>query len=107
MLARCRPNPQAGLACPVVEGSVLWWDDPGVLLFSGPGIPDARAVMTVRVSTDHGVTWRPAHTVSGLPAAYSDLVPVDAATVGLLFETGDFGPYETIAFRGIPVAELV
>uniref|UniRef100_UPI000D694F87 sialidase family protein n=1 Tax=Nocardia aurea TaxID=2144174 RepID=UPI000D694F87 len=41
-------RPQAGLVCPVVEGSVLWLDEPGVLLFSGPGIPDARAVMTVR-----------------------------------------------------------
>lgn len=43
------------------------------------------------------------HTVDGLPAAYFDLVRVDAATVALLYETGDFGPYETITFRRIPV----
>ncbi|SEN60718.1 sialidase family protein [Nonomuraea pusilla] len=99
-------RPQAGLTCPVVEGSLLWWDDPGTLLFSAPAVPDARAVMTIRASGDEGVTWRPVHTVSGLPAAYSDLVRVDAATVGLLFETGDFGPYERIEFRRVPAAEL-
>jgi sialidase-1 len=97
-------RPQAGLMGPVVEGSVLWCD---ALLFSGPAAPDARALMTVRVSDDSGLTWRVAHTVSGLPAAYSDLVRVDDDTVGLLFETGDFGPYERVAFRRIPVAELV
>ncbi|MEV1000223.1 sialidase family protein [Nonomuraea sp. NPDC050202] len=99
-------RPQVGLAGPVVEGSVLWCESPEVLLFSGPAAPDARALMTVRASHDHGVTWRAVHTVSGLPAAYSDLVRVDGDTVGLLFETGNFGPYESIAFRRIPVSEL-
>ncbi|MEV0163052.1 sialidase-1 [Nonomuraea fuscirosea] len=99
-------RPQADLTGPVVEGSVLWCDGPETLLFSGPAAPDARALMTVRASDDHGRTWRVAHTVSGLPAAYSDLVRVDGDTVGLLFETGNFGPYESIAFRRIPVAEL-
>ncbi|MEU7855697.1 sialidase family protein [Nonomuraea sp. NPDC049141] len=99
-------RPQAGLVCPVVEGSVLQWDEPDVLLFSAPGVPDARAVMTVRASTDGGVTWRAVHTVSGLPAAYSDLVRVDADTVGLLYETGDTSPYSTIAFRRVPIGEL-
>ncbi|WP_433435675.1 sialidase family protein [Nonomuraea sp. CA-141351] len=100
-------RPQAGLAGPVVEGSALWCSSPDVLLFSGPAAPDTRALMTVRASGDLGVTWRVAHTVSGLPAAYSDLVRVDGDTVGLLFETGSFGPYETIAFRRLPVAELI
>ncbi|MEV4218963.1 sialidase family protein [Nonomuraea sp. NPDC049725] len=99
-------RPQAGLSGPVVEGSVLFWEPTGTLLFSGPAAPDARALMTVRASDDFGVTWRVAHTVSGLPAAYSDLTALDAATVGLLYETGDFGPYESIAFRRVPAAEL-
>ncbi|MDX3100676.1 sialidase family protein [Nonomuraea angiospora] len=99
-------RPQAGLVGPVVEGSTLWCSSPDVLLFSGPAAPDARALMTVRASDDLGITWRVAHTVSGLPAAYSDLVRVDGDTVGLLFETGDFGAYESIAFRRLPIAEL-
>jgi sialidase-1 len=62
--------------------------------------------MTIRASTDAGVTWRPVHTVDGLPAAYSDLVRLDDSTVGLLYETGDFSAYETITFRRVPATDL-
>lgn len=99
-------RPQAGLVTPVVQGSLLQLRDPDLLLYSGPADPAARALMTIRASADGGTTWRPAHTVDGLPAAYSDLVRADATTVGLLYETGDFGPYETITFRRIPVTAL-
>jgi sialidase-1 len=99
-------RPQAGLTAPVCEGSVLQLRDPDVLLFSGPADPAARALMTIRASTDGGTTWRRVHTVDGLPAAYSDLVRIDAGTVGLLYETGDFGAYETITFRRVPVTDL-
>ncbi|MEV5976037.1 sialidase family protein [Streptomyces sp. NPDC052114] len=102
-----RFRPQACLTGPVVEGSVLQLRDPDVLLFSGPADPGFRALMTVRRSTDAGTTWQVAHTVDGLPAAYSDLVRLDEETVGLLYETGDFSAYETISFRRIPVADLV
>ncbi|QEV17794.1 sialidase family protein [Streptomyces alboniger] len=100
-------RPQASLTGPVVEGSVLQLRDPDVLLFSGPADPGFRALMTVRRSTDGGTTWEAAHTVDGLPAAYSDLVRLDERCVGLLYETGDFSAYETITFRRIPVSELV
>ncbi|WP_327694437.1 sialidase family protein [Streptomyces sp. NBC_00459] len=99
-------RPQAGLSAPICQASVLQLRDPDLLLFSGPADSAARALMTIRVSTDGGTTWRPVHTVNGLPAAYSDLVRVDADTVGLLFETGDFGPYERIPFRRVPVTQL-
>ncbi|EKX62402.1 BNR/Asp-box repeat protein [Streptomyces ipomoeae 91-03] len=99
-------RPQAGLVGPVVESSVLQLHDSDLLLHSGPADPGFRALMTVRASTDHGVTWRTAHTVDGLPAAYSDLVRVDEHTLGLLYETGDFSAYETITFRRIPIASL-
>ncbi|MER5468637.1 sialidase family protein [Streptomyces sp. NPDC002935] len=99
-------RPQAGLVTPVVQGSLLQLRDPDLLLYSGPADPEFRALMTVRASTDGGTTWRSVYTVDGLPAAYSDLVRVDAATVGLLYETGDFGAYETITFRRIPLTAL-
>ena len=38
----------------------------------------SRAALTIRVSSDHGATWRSALALSGLPAAYSDLVQIDA-----------------------------
>ncbi|WP_128803249.1 MULTISPECIES: sialidase family protein [unclassified Streptomyces] len=101
-----RFRPQAGLEGPVCQGSLLQLRDPDILLLSGPACPSARALMTVRASTDDGVTWRPALTVDGLPAAYSDLVRLDASTVGLLYETGDFGAYERIVFRRLPVTRL-
>ncbi|WP_030932300.1 sialidase family protein [Streptomyces sp. NRRL S-646] len=99
-------RPQAGLEGPVCEGSLLQLRDPDVLLFSGPAHPDARALMTVRASTDNGTTWRPVYTMDGLPAAYSDLVRIDASTVGILYETGDFGAYERIVLRRLPVTRL-
>ncbi|AOR34698.1 alpha-sialidase [Streptomyces fodineus] len=99
-------RPQAGLTAPVCEASVLQLRDPDLLLYSGPADPASRALMTIRASTDGGTTWRTAFTVDGLPAAYSDLVRVDADTVGLLYETGDAGAYETITFRRVPVARL-
>lgn len=91
------------------EGSLLQLRDPDVLLFSGPADAFARALMTIRASADNGTTWRPVHTgrqVVGLPAAYSDLVRIDSSTVGLLYETGDFGAYERIVFRRVPVTRL-
>ncbi|WP_328555865.1 sialidase family protein [Streptomyces sp. NBC_00358] len=99
-------RPQAGLVTPVVQGSLLQLRDPDLLLYSGPADPEYRALMTVRASADGGTTWRPVHTVDGLPAAYSDLVRVDTTTVGLLYETGDFGAYETITFRRVPLTAL-
>ncbi|MFI9805014.1 exo-alpha-sialidase [Streptomyces sp. NPDC052301] len=99
-------RPQAGLTAPVCEASVLQLRDPDLLLFSAPADPAARALMAIRASADGGTTWRTALTVDGLPAAYSDLVRVDGDTVGLLYETGDFGAYETITFRRVPVHRL-
>ncbi|MEU1459296.1 sialidase family protein [Streptomyces sp. NPDC005727] len=88
---------------PVVQGSVLQLPDPEVpLLFSAPSVPAARRAMALWHSTDGGRTFARALTLSDRPAAYSDLVPVDADTVGLLYETGTKGPYETIEFRRLP-----
>ncbi|MGW3446469.1 sialidase family protein [Streptomyces sp. NPDC001076] len=99
-------RPQAGLIAPVCQASVLQLRDPDLLLYSGPGDPATRALMTIRASADGGTTWRAAYTVDGLPAAYSDLTRIDAATVGLLYETGDFSAYSTITFRRVPVNRL-
>ncbi|MER5790152.1 sialidase family protein [Streptomyces sp. NPDC001980] len=99
-------RPQAGLTAPVCQAGVLQLRDPDLLLYSGPGDPATRALMTIRASVDGGTTWRAAYTVDGLPAAYSDLTRIDAATVGLLYETGDFSAYTTITFRRVPVNRL-
>jgi sialidase-1 len=100
-------RPQATLVGPVVQGDVLQLTGPGAaLLYSGPADPASRAALTIRVSDDQGATWRSALALSGLPAAYSDLVQLDADTLGVLYETGNFGPNETITLRRVPIRDL-
>jgi sialidase-1 len=92
---------------PVVEGSVLQLaGSRAPLLFSAPSVPTARRSMAVWSSTDAGATFTRSLPLTDQPAAYSDLTQVDTRTVGLLYETGTNGPYETIAFRRLPVDGL-
>jgi sialidase-1 len=97
--------PQDTIVGPVVEGSVLQVRN-GPLLYSGPADPAARAAMTIRVSHDQGRTWVAGPAMSGWPAAYSDLVPLDRNTIGLLYETGRATSTDTITFRRVPLTEL-
>ncbi|MEU1184910.1 sialidase family protein [Streptomyces sp. NPDC005820] len=99
--------PQPTLDTPVVQGSTLQLRGPGApLLFSAPSDPTARRAPAIWLGTDAGSSFTRAVTLSELPAAYSDLVPVDAETVGLLYETGTAGPYETIEFRRLDASGL-
>ncbi|MFJ3191776.1 exo-alpha-sialidase [Streptomyces griseoviridis] len=92
---------------PAVQGSVLQLrGHNSPLLFSGPSVPTARRAQALWRSTDAGATFTRALTLSDRPAAYSDLVQLDRDTVGVLWETGSAGPYETIAFRRLSVREL-
>lgn len=85
---------------PVVEGSVLQpHGRHAPLLFSAPSVPAARAVMAVWRSTDRGATFSKGWTLSLDKAGYSDLVQLDAGTVGVLYETGAASAYERIEFR--------
>ncbi|MGW4525457.1 sialidase family protein [Amycolatopsis sp. NPDC004378] len=97
---------QPSLSGTKVEGSVLQTTIPWLLLYSGPADPATRAVMRLRLSTDRGRTWRPGPTLTGGPAAYSDLVQTDPGTVGLLYETGTAGPYEKIVFERLSLGSL-
>ncbi|MFD5797978.1 exo-alpha-sialidase [Streptomyces diastatochromogenes] len=92
-------------AVPVVEGSVLQLQGTDApLLFSAPSVPTARRAMALWSSTDAGHTFTKLLTISGhRPAAYSDLAQLGHDTVGLLYETGVKGAYETIEFRRVRV----
>ncbi|MFD7435751.1 exo-alpha-sialidase [Streptomyces sp. NPDC059861] len=92
---------------PIVHASVLQPDAPDTpLFFSGPSVPTARQAMAVWRSTDAGATFAKTLTLSGHPAAYSDLVQVGPDTLGVLYETGAQGTYERIEFRTVPLADL-
>ncbi|WP_156722801.1 sialidase family protein [Streptomyces apocyni] len=92
---------------PVVQGSVLQaagWRAP--LLFSGPSVPTARRSMAIWRSDDAGVSFTKVKTLSTQRAAYSDLVQLDRRKIGILYETGASGTYDTIEFRRVPLREL-
>ncbi|MGW4701237.1 sialidase family protein [Streptomyces sp. NPDC004285] len=92
---------------PVVQGGLLYVGGPdGLLLFSAPSVPTAREDPALWSSGDGGRTFTKALTVDRRKAGYSDLVPLDSATVGLLYETGTRSPYETVEFRRIPLRAL-
>jgi sialidase-1 len=95
---------QATLPLPVVQGSVIALPD-GRLLHSGPTHPEERAGMGLWVSVDEGATWDLRHQVTGRLAAYSALV-VDGLDVVVLYETGDWAPYERIELTRVPLAAL-
>lgn len=101
--------PQASLASvPVIEASLLQLTGSASspLVLSAPSDPNARKAMTIFGSADGGKTWSVAKKISDAPAAYSDLVQLDATTVGLLYETGKASENETITFLRVPVAGL-
>ncbi|NEC90336.1 exo-alpha-sialidase [Streptomyces sp. SID12501] len=89
---------------PIVQGSVLQlWGGSNALLFAGPSEPTERRSMAIWRSEDGGETFEKALTLSDRRAAYSDLVRVDRRLVGVLYETGTEGTYESIEFRRVVV----
>lgn len=102
-----RYRPQGTLATAICQGSVLELSTSDTLVYSGPltGTND-RVNLTLRTSQDAGRTWQNAKTLSGLPAAYSDLVQIDEHTIGVLYETGDFSAYSRLEFQRVPLSEL-
>ncbi len=92
---------------PIVQASVLQLrGDSDALLFSGPSEPTARRSMAIWRSGDGGETFSKVLTLSNRRAAYSDLVRVDRRVVGVLYETGTEGTYESIEFRRVPVEDV-
>jgi sialidase-1 len=90
---------------------VLTGTHAGTLLLSSPGAPivGQRRVMTIFTArtTVPGSSWaRYPVTLDDTPAAYSDLVQVDDATVGVLYETGRASWHEGISYRTVPIAAL-
>ncbi|MCC7374225.1 MAG: exo-alpha-sialidase [Verrucomicrobiales bacterium] len=77
-------------------------NQPGVLLFSNPA-STRRERLTVRANFDEGRTWPKSKLVENGPSAYSCLTRLANGEAGLLYETGDKGPYEALVFARFPV----
>ncbi|WAL63541.1 exo-alpha-sialidase [Amycolatopsis cynarae] len=102
------------LVTPSVQGSVLapqqtYQSRPGdTLLFSGPADPSDRKLMTVRYSTNNGVSWTtPAHgLITNQRSGYSDLAELTDGEIGLLYEGGVSFSADEIRFNRFTPAEL-
>lgn len=75
-----------------------------MLLFANPASETAREKMTVRLSNDDGQTWMTAKTAYIGPSAYSSLAVLPDGRVSLLFEGGEYTPYDKIMFATFDLA---
>lgn len=94
------------LVDPICQASLRRYSWPGagrrnVLLFANPA-STKRERLTLRVSNDDGATWPVARLLDPRPSAYSCLAVLPNGDVGVLYEAGDRGPYETLVFATLP-----
>jgi sialidase-1 len=75
------------------------------ILFANPA-STVRARMTVRLSTDEGVTWPVAKLLHAGPSAYSDLAVLADGTICCLYERGVDHPYEALCLARFDLAWL-
>lgn len=97
---------------PGCQGSIV--NSAGTLYVSNPNTTHGRTHMAVKYSQDRGASWHGLTNVWAGPSGYSQLVPLGSTTataksssgaaagsggeLGLLFEAGQHGTYETISF---------
>lgn len=75
-----------------------------ILLFSNPDSRKARVRMTVKASLDHGMTWPYKLLLDEEPGwGYSCLCPIDAETVGILYE----GSAAQLVFQVIRLSDIL
>ena len=81
---------------PPCQGSVLVYN--GITFFSNPANTSQRVNMTLRWSTDYGMTWAGSVIVYAGGSEYSCLAPIDINHIGLLYEKDG---YKEISFAKI------
>ena len=67
------------------------------LVFANPAHPSARLRLTLRLSRDGGRSWPVHRLIDPGPSAYSDLVVIDRANLGLVYERGNSGGIAFVA----------
>ena len=85
---------------PVCQGSMLNTDVNGkhTLYFSNSA-STTRDHMTVKKSTDDGISWDAGNLIYEGKSAYSDLVSLNEEELLLLYENGTANPYQKISFK--------
>lgn len=74
----------------------------GMLVFSNPNSSQRRVALTVRTSRDGGRSWSAGRLLDPRPSAYSSLAVLPDGSLGVLYECGDKGGYETLTFAHFP-----
>jgi sialidase-1 len=101
------PAQEPTLTDPVCQGSLLnaTINNAHVLFFANAA-STTRTKMTIKMSTDQGVSWNKKKLVFEGPSAYSDLVLLSQTKVGLLYEAGIAHYNGGIAFKSVPVSDI-
>jgi sialidase-1 len=76
------------------------------LLFSNPDSTAGRERLTIKASSDNGLTWPKSHRLlldEGRSAGYSCMAMIDEKTVGILYE----GSLAHMTFQRIPLDDIV
>ena len=94
----------AGVTAPGIQGSVLRVGDR--LLMSTPVDPSVRRELTVFVSDDSGLSWRPGVVVHPGMSGYSDLVALPDGRVGIFYEAGETSSFATLRFASFDPSTL-
>jgi len=95
------------LTDPVCQGSLTsGTTGNGFAVFFSNAASTQRRDMTVKMSTDDGISWTKQKLIFGGPSGYSDLLMLDDNTLALLFEAGVGAYTDGIAFKIIPVSDL-
>jgi sialidase-1 len=75
------------------------------VFFSNPASA-VRNNMTIKMSTDDGISWAKKKVIFNGPSAYSDLVMLSVDKVAILYEAGIGAYTDGIAFKIVPVSQL-
>lgn len=96
--------PVDDLVTPVCQGALLSIEQEGrqVIIYSGPGVWNARELMKLRYSTDQGESWQDGPVLYDGSSAYSDMVNLAGSTIGCLFEIDS---YQRIVFTTVNLEE--
>jgi sialidase-1 len=91
--------PNDDLITPVCQASIIDYSFNGTesLILCNPA-SENRFRMSLKVSTDNGITWNIEKLLFSGRSIYSDLTILEDGTIGCLFERGNRHTYEKITF---------
>lgn len=92
------------LVDPVCQGSILDSDIDGEhCMFFSNAASTTRDHLTIKKSTDNGMTWKSRCLINEGHSAYSDLVRLGDRELGVLYENGQSNPYQKISFEIVKI----